>query len=120
MTSPIKINDTPIKTPHDFRIERFNLTKAGRTADGTMQMDLIAKKRTFQFVYNAIRGKELEHLLSLIDTDEVFVKLEYQENGKTRTATVYAGAIPTQLQRRVAQGKGEWVWTDVEFQLIEQ
>jgi len=131
---PLKINETTVKTPHDMTIERYNLTKAGRTADGKMHMDYIARKRRLTVAYRAIRDKELQELLDVIDPGrneeegeennnnqvDLFFDVEYQEGGKTKSMVCYAGMIPSTLQRRVKNGLGEWVWIDVEFNLIER
>lgn len=114
--SLIKLNGVEIKTPDQFSISRFNLTKSGRTANGMMTMDLVAKKRKFNIGYTVISGKELNKILDIIDTDEMFFTIEYQESGVTKTATVYVGEIPTELFRT----DGVWYWKNVTFSLIEQ
>lgn len=111
-----KINETVIKTPHDFDIERYNITKAGRVANGSMVMDLIAKKRKFLFRYKVISGTEMNKILSLIDTTAMFFVLTYEENGEEKTATCYAGHIPTKRFRT----DGVWYWKDMNFDLIER
>lgn len=113
---PIKINDTQIKNPTEFTIERYNLTKAGRVASGLMVMDLIAKKRKFLLRYSVISGPELTSILNLIDGSSVFFTVEYQENGVTKTATCYAGHIPSDRFRT----DGVWYWRNVNFDLIER
>lgn len=113
----IKINDIQIKNPHDFKISRFNLTKSGRTSSGKMTMDIIAKKRKFEFKYEVISGKHLKEILDIVDSDEPFFELEYPDvNGEQQTATVYAGAIPYEHFRRFS---GEY-WKGLAFSLIEQ
>lgn len=116
MSLVIKISNTTIKTPSGFLIERYNITKSGRVASGKMVMELIAKKRKFNFTYNTINGDELNTILSLIDGNNLFFQLSYQENGIDKAATVYAGAIPSNLYR----ASDSWIWTDVLFSLIEQ
>lgn len=111
-----KINGTPFKTPSQFHIEKYNLTKAGRVATGDMKMDLVAKKRKFLFRYTVISGTDLNAILNLIDTDEMFFTLSYDENGTTKTAICYAGHIPARLFRT----DGVWYWREVNFDLIEQ
>ncbi len=117
---PIQINDQKIKTPHETTIERYNLTKAGRTADGKMHMDLVAKKRTLQLRYNVIAEKDLNHLLGLLDTEEMFFEVKYTEGQEQKTMTAYVGAIPSRVHRREKMHKGQWIWTDVEFSIIER
>ena len=115
-----KINGVAVKTPHKFIVNRYNITKANRTTDGTMHMDLIAKKREFNFEYRVISGKELDRILEIIDTNEVFFTLEYIENGRAKSATVYAGAIPSEYYRGGEDESPEFYWENVNFNLIEQ
>lgn len=111
-----KINGTTIRTPTEFHIERYNLTKAGRVANGTMHMDLIAKKRKFLFRYTVISGTDMNTILSLIDGTNMFFTLSYVENGTTKTAVCYAGHIPTERFRT----DGVWYWKNMDFDLIER
>lgn len=113
----MKINNTIIKTPTEFRIERYNLTKAGRLANGKMTMELIAKKRKFNLKYNVISGSDLNAILNEIDGNNLFFTFTYpDEHGNNSTATVYAGEIPSTLYR----ADGDKMWKDVEINLIEQ
>lgn len=113
---PYTINGTPIKKPTDFTIERYNLTDSGRLANGDMVMALIAKKRKFLLKYAALSGTDLNTILSLIDGTAMFFTFGYYENGVSKTATCYAGHIPSKVYRR----DGIWVWKDVNFDLIER
>ena len=112
----VKINGTTIKTPHSLDIEKYKLTKASRVASGKMHMDLIAKKRKFNFEYEVLKGSELDKIVDILDSSAIFFTLEYQENGVTKTATVYAGAIHASKFRT----NSGWYWKKVRFSLIEQ
>ena len=113
------ISDVPIKNPTKFKIERYNITTMNRLANGTMVGDLVAKKRKFYFTYDAISGEELDNILNTIwETNQIFYKLDYLENGVTKTAEVYVGSIPTDLHR--AGQTTNWVWKNVTFNLIER
>jgi hypothetical protein len=114
-----QINGTSIKNPTEFKIERYNVTNLERLADAKMVGDLIAKKRKFYFTYKAISGHDLDAILGLIwETNALFYELTYVENGQAKQATVYVGAIPTELHR--AGRTTNWVWRNVTFNLIEQ
>ena len=118
MSQNIKLNGITIKQPNvdDFSIEKYNLTKAGRTSNGDMQMDLIAKKRKFTFKYEVLSGTELNTILNILDGNNVFITLSYVENNVSKSATVYAGAIKATQFRT----DGVWYWKDVAFDLIER
>lgn len=112
------LNGRGIKNPSSFKIERYNVTNLERLADATMVGDLIAKKRKFYFTYDAIKGGDLDNILEAIwETNELFFPLKYKENGKSKSATVYVGSIPTELHS--AKSK-DWVWKNVTFNLIER
>ena len=112
----IKLNNVTIKKPKDFKISKFNLTKSGRVASGKMVMDLIAKKRKFEFSYEVLSGPELDTILAVIDTDTMFFTISYVENDVEKSATVYVGEISHKKFRT----DGVWYWKDVSFNLIEQ
>ena len=112
------LNGRGIKNPSAFKIERYNVTNLERLADATMVGDLIAKKRKFYFTYDAIKGGDLDNILEAIwETNELFFKLGYMENGVKKTATVYSGSIPTELHSAKST---DWVWKNVTFDLIER
>lgn len=113
-----KINGIPFKAPpgENFEIEHYNITKADRNAEGDMIMELVAKKRKFLFFYPELSGEDLDHILRLIDSNEVFFTLEYPDNGVQKTAVVYAGPI----RRKKFRTHMGWYWKDVSFNLIER
>ena len=116
-TMNFKIAGRSIKSPSQFKIERYNVTNLQRLANAEMCGDLIAKKRKFYFTYAAITAKDLNTILDIIwETNELFFTLSYVENGQTKTAKVYSGSIPTELHRT----GDNWVWKGVTFDLIEK
>ena len=111
------IDETEIATPTKFDISHFNITKATRTADGTMVMDLIARKMKFTFKYDYIIGTSLDLILSLIHEGDLFFDLTFIKNNTEYTKTVYVGEI------KYTEGftqTGQEVYKDLEFNLIEQ
>lgn len=113
------INDTTIKNPSGFKIERYKVTNLQRLANADMAGDLIAKKRKFYFTYDAIAAEELDTILEVLwETDEIFYTLTYLENGVEKTCVVYPGSIPSDLHR--AGKTTNWVWKNVTFNLIEK
>lgn len=116
MASIITIDGVQIKTPSEFSVEKYKLTKSGRVASGLMKMDIIAKKRKFLFSYDIIDSVELEKITAVVDGDKAFFPIVYTENGTQKTATVYSGAIKAKKHREGSK----WYWTNVTFDLIEQ
>lgn len=114
----IRINDTPIKQPKNPQLSHYNLTKSGRLASGKMTMELVAKKKKLFFEYDVLSGAEVEHILSLIDGNNMFFNVSYTENGIRRSFRAYVGEISRKLNR--GGGNNGWYWTDVSFNLIEQ
>lgn len=118
--SHFKLNGTPIRTPTQFKISRYKITKAGRTLDAMMKQELIAKKLKFFFTYGALDNSDLQTILDIIwESNELFYTLEYEDGayGVKKTATVYVGEIPTDLYEARPEN---FVWRDVSFNLIEQ
>lgn len=117
MAQLLKLGGATIKQPTSFNLESYVLTKGGRSTDGTMHLDKIAKKRKFLFTYDVLRGDNLTTILNIIDDTNMFFTIEYKDNtGAAKTATVYVGAIKKEQFRT----DGLWVWKDVAFDLIEQ
>jgi len=116
MAQVLTVDGITIKQPTNFRIERYNITKAGRVANGDMTLELIAKKLKFIFEYDSIDGDELDVILGVIDTTTMFFTLTYKENDVEKSATVYTGHLPTDQYRT----DGIWLWRGFNFSLIEQ
>jgi len=103
--------------PGNFGIEKYKLTKAGRTADGAMNLDLIAKKKKFTFKYDVLSGSELKTIADIIDGDTMFFTITYiDDNGTAGSATVYSGALKYNSFRS-DQG---YYWREITFDVIEQ
>ena len=112
------VNGRAIKNPSAFKMERYNVTNMERLANAKMVGDLIAQKLKFYFTYDAITAGDLDNILDAIwESKKLFFPLQYVDNGKIKTATVYVGSIPSELHS--AKSK-EWVWKNVTFNLIEQ
>lgn len=117
---PITINGNTIKYPTEFRLSHFNLTTPGRTTDGLMVLDFIAKKKKLFLKYAAISGKELKVILDQIDTNNMFFTVVYYDTyGTAQTKTMYVGEISSTLFMR-PQNQDQHVWKDVEFNFIEK
>ncbi len=120
--SAMAINGVAIRNPTDLTIEYYTITQAGRVATGDMVMDYVASKRTFELTYSHITSTDLNTILDILwtnlaTTKQCFHTLTYLDDGVTKTATVYAGAIPKKLH--CGQG-AQWVWKNVTFSLIEK
>ena len=112
----VKLNDRIIKSPPIWEVERYKISKAERVASGNMVMDTIARKRKFIVGYTELSGQDLDTILDIIDTDDEFINLEYEENGKMKSAVVYCGPIRAK-KYRTNMG---WYWVDISFNLIER
>ena len=112
----VKLNGRTIKTPHSWEVERYRISKAERVTSGDMVMDTIARKRKFLVGYTELSGRDLDTILDIIYTDDEFINLEYEENGKMKSAVVYCGPIRA---KRYRTNMG-WYWVDVSFNLIEK
>jgi hypothetical protein len=111
------IGGVPVKEPPGgLQIEKYNLTKSGRVATGKMTLEIIAKKRKFNFEYEIMSGADLERLSAIVDGPNGFFSFQYEENGVQKTATVYGGAIKARKFRSVSG----FYWKDISFSLIEQ
>lgn len=116
MNAYYKLDGTIIKSPTSFKTSKYNLTKSGRVASGTMKMDIVAVKRKFEFEYAVLSGPQHKQIDDILFSGSSFFTFEYVENGEVKTATVYAGAYSADKFRT----DGIWYWKNVKFDLIEQ
>lgn len=117
------IEGVAIKQPKPEGLKRstYNVTKSGRVANGDMTMELVAKKKKLFFSYDIIAGKDLTHILHLIDTDKMFFEVTYEYNGIVDTMTVYVGEIGSDYFRVPdATTPTGWYYKNFTFNLIER
>lgn len=113
-----KINGTVIKSPPiPCDIEKYNITNAGRTGDGQMKLELIAKKRKFILRYPVMSAPEKKVIESLIDSSSLFFNFEYIEDNIKKSAKCYVGAMKW---TPAWHDHGYWYWRDIELSFIEQ
>ena len=118
-----KINGVVIKRPSDFKKSFYKVSTLERIANADMVGDFIAKKRKFYFTYEAISGWELDVILDAIwEPETMFFTLTIPVENATDDGyeeyTVYPGEIPMELHR--ASPMGNWVWKNVNFNLIQK
>ena len=112
------LNGVRIKNPTTFKIERYHVTTMERLANADMTGDLVATKLKFYFAYSALSAEDMDTILEAAFSDNLFFTLEYPYQGQQRTATVYVGSLPQELHR--AGHSTNWVWKNVNFNLIQQ
>lgn len=115
----LELNGVKIKSPTSFSKSRYNLTKAGRVANGDITIELIAKKRKFFFVYDTISSIEKEKILNVID-GPIFFQIRYEEDNIIKSATVYVGEISQDRFRTRDSVNNIWYWRNFTFNLIER
>jgi len=115
----VTINGHGIANPSEIERGTFRLTKAERTADGTMVMDLIAIKRRVDLRWDRIAEAEYRQILDLLEAD-VFHEITYpdpQSPDGRRTITAYVGDITDGVWQR--SGGVRW-FQEVRIALIER
>lgn len=114
----VLIDNQQIAKPTSVEVGKFRLTKAQRTADGTMVMEWIATKRQVQLGWQIISASELDHVLDLLDTG-VFHQLTFPDpqGGESMTITVYVGDISYKAWH---YRDGQRYWRDVSIGLVER
>lgn len=118
----LSIDGTDIKIPNDptgFRMSRYEISDGGRTADGTMTKDVIAKKHKIFLSYNVISGEDLRTILDLIYyTNDAFFTVRIDEDNGTQEYVMYVGEISKTFFRK--GGISGWYYKDFAFNLIEK
>lgn len=114
----LKINGVALKVPTNLEVQRFNITKSNRLANGDMSMELIAKKKKLVISYDVVDEYEYNKIINLIDGNDVFFNVTFTENKQVRSLVMYGGSISAIRFRSPATGT--WYWKDFKFNLIER
>jgi hypothetical protein len=88
-----EIESLDLPSPQSIDISRFDLTKARRTTDGTMQMQYIATKMRIDVKWAYLPATTAQQILSFLETHKPFFKLEFEDADGTKKITVYVGDI---------------------------
>ena len=112
----IKVNGVTIKIPSACAIEKYNITKSGRVANGSMTMDLIAQKAKLNLTYDVVSGTDLAIIKGIIYSTTLFFTVDYNDDdGVAQTKTMYCGDIAYDRFRT----DGVWYWKNFKVNLIE-
>ena len=109
----LTVNGTIILSPISFVPTPFRIERRDRTADGTMVIDIIAIKHTYEVRYEELYGSELVFWTTLYDAG-VPVTLTYPLNKSTQTKTVWITDIDKELVLEDPE-----VWQDVTISMEE-
>lgn len=124
--SRFKVNGVYIKDPTKFKISNYKTSSLARLASGRMVGDQLGRERKLYFTYEAITAKDLQTILDAIFWNEgMFFPVEYIESiggsePVVRTMACYVGEIAEELVRDNQNVESQWVWKDVNFNLISQ
>jgi len=126
MYNNFKLNGVYIKNPTKFKISNYKTSSLARLASGKMVGEQLGRERKLYFTYAAISAKDLQVILDAIFWNNgMFFPVEYieSEGGSEpikRTMTCYVGEISQDLVRDNMKVGSQWVWKDVNFNLISQ
>lgn len=113
----LTINGTAITSPNTFNITPTRIERKQRTADGTMVIDVIARKNTYTLGYPYLSGgssgSEIQVWTTLYDTDATFTFV-YPLNGASQTKTCWVSDIRYEMYSESPE-----VWRNVSITLEE-
>lgn len=120
----IHIDGVAIKPPlqADFKESTYLVTDMIRNAAGTMNGQILAVKHKLFFQYPTIMGRDLKVIYDILQSAPLFHRVWYTLDGIAYTRYMYVGEMPRTLMRTGA-GSGNqsnWIWKDVNFNLIER
>ena len=115
----MKINTVAIATPSALSVDIEVISKAERSENGTMLIEVIATKRKLNCTWQYLTNASLLALLTAVTP--TFVSVEYEDplTGTTRTGTFYTGSKSQGVQRFGSTGAVVG-WVDTKFNFIEQ
>lgn len=87
----LKVAGTLLPNPAKLEVGEFDISRAERTADGTMAMEIIATKRRIDVEWHMIPDSQLNTILNAVKANRPFFSVEYPFAGGTTTMTCYLG-----------------------------
>lgn len=116
----LKIGGVAMPAPSDMTVGRFDLSssEAGRTQDGKMQKDIVARKVKLTLSWNALDWTDCSVLLNAVET-AAFLDVTYPDPkaGTYLTKKMYVGDRTAPALTLV---NGKEKWEGISFDLIEQ
>lgn len=113
----ITINGSAIIPPNSFIITPTRIERKERTANGTLVVDIIAIKNTYDLTYEdltgASSGSEIKLWTDLYDAGSTFT-LTYPQDGATISKTCWISELPRELYRETPEG-----WRNISITLEE-
>lgn len=117
---PLKINNINIPCPSSFEVtvQDFQSDDTGRSADGTMMIDVIATKRQINMGWNYLEANMIHSLMSIFNgSDSYSVHYPDVEMGKWVTKQFYVGDRQYNIKR--VKENGEIVYDGISVTLVE-
>jgi len=87
----LKIAEVQVTNPAKLEVGEFDISRAERTADGTMAMEIVATKRSIDVEWHMITDSQLDTILNAVKANRPFFVVEYPFAGGTATMTCYLG-----------------------------
>ena len=106
-----------LPSPADYKLGRFDISKAERSARGKMVIEIIATKTRIDSVWKMLPDDELEWMLDLINQYKPSIPLTYVDAGKLSTMICYNGDIEAALWHTI---NGVRYWEQVSIPFIER
>ena len=97
-----------------FKISNIELSRKGRTADGTLVKDIIATKKEFSLSYDMIDDSELQKYIDLYAEDSELILRDSRSDGYTDYTVLMD---PIDYERIIASEDG--LWGNVQITLSE-
>lgn len=115
----LKVNGTKIKSPSqmDLSLQDISSADAGRTQDGLMHKDRIAKKRKIVLSWNGVSKEDAHTILNAFKNEYFSVNYYDPWDGQTETRTFYSGDQSAPIKVWNVNNK---VYSQVSFDIIER
>lgn len=110
------IGGSTMPTPSEFSVQISDLSRAERTANGTLSIDRVATKRKLEIGYRYMSRTDLGALLAVVDPETFEVEYMDPKTNAMRTSTFYCGDRSVGMMDFVG---GVPRYKDVRFSLVE-
>ena len=114
-----KVNGYIVKSPTEITISPEILDKVERTVDGTMVVDIIAKKRKVDVSWEYLSKEDMTTIVNQIGKDK-FLEISFHDNSTGELVTMIARAEGMTYQLYYNWAKSKIMWKAVSISFSER
>lgn len=115
-------NITTLPSPSNIVFGKETISKEQRTMDGTMHIDYIASKNSYELSWNYLKYKDLDKIKKIVENTTSFFKFEYslKPNNDDESVLIDQTVYLKKLEYYPYFYEKGFDWRDVTLTLVEK